>query len=164
LNFIKAFNFVFNLKFYKMKKVIFMLTLVFWTLLAQGQSSEVYSTKKGAINGYDVVAYFIESKPVIGVTQFSTTWKEATWYFVSKENLAIFMTDPEKYAPQFGGYCAYGTSQGHKAPTDPEAWTIVDGKLYLNYSKDVKVKWNKNQKELIDQANAKWPKIKDALE
>ncbi|MBW4360633.1 YHS domain-containing (seleno)protein [Flavobacterium taihuense] len=147
-----------------MKKVIFLLTFVFWTVLTQGQSSEVYSTKKGAVNGYDVMAYFTESKPLIGTTQFSTIWKDATWYFVSKENLTAFITDPEKYAPQFGGYCAYGTSQGHKVPTDPEAWTIVDGKLYLNYNKDVKMKWNKNQKELIDQANAIWPKIKDALE
>ncbi|MFA6273873.1 MAG: YHS domain-containing (seleno)protein [Candidatus Paceibacterota bacterium] len=147
-----------------MKKTILLIAFVFTTLVVQGQSSEVFSNKKGAINGYDAVAYFTESKPVVGDTKFSTKWKEATWYFSSKENLAAFKANPEKYAPQFGGYCAYGTSQGHKAPTDPEAWTIVDGKLYLNYSKDVKKKWSKNQKELIEQANAEWPKIKDATE
>lgn len=147
-----------------MKKTILLIAFVFTTLGVQAQSSEVFSNKKGAINGYDAVAYFTESKAVGGDTKYSTKWKEATWYFSSKENLTAFKANPEKYAPQFGGYCAYGTSQGHKAPTDPEAWTIVDGKLYLNYNKDVKKKWSKNQKELIDQANAEWPKIKDATE
>ncbi|WP_291131633.1 YHS domain-containing (seleno)protein [Flavobacterium sp. UBA7682] len=147
-----------------MKKTILLIAFVFTTLVVQAQSSEVFSNKKGAINGYDAVAYFTESKAVVGDTKYSTKWKEATWYFSSKENLTAFKANPEKYAPQFGGYCAYGTSQGHKAPTDPEAWTIVDGKLYLNYNKDVKKKWSKNQKELIEQANAEWPKIKDATE
>ncbi len=141
-----------------------MLALVFSTFLSHAQSTEVFSNKKGAVNGYDVVAYFTESKPVVGDTKYSTKWKEATWYFASKQNLEAFKANPEKYAPQYGGYCAYGTSQGHKAPTDPEAWTIVDGKLYLNYNKEVKKKWNKNQKELIEQANSEWPKIKDVNE
>lgn len=147
-----------------MKKTILLLAFVFTTLVVQGQNSEVFSTKKGAINGYDAVAYFTQSKPVVGDTKFSTKWKGATWYFATKENQAAFKANPEKYAPQFGGYCAYGTSQGHKAPTDPDAWTIVDGKLFLNYSNDVKKKWSKNQKELIEKAYVEWPKIKDSAE
>lgn len=147
-----------------MKKTILLLTFVFTALIVHGQNSEVFTNKKGAINGYDAVSYFTEMKPVVGNTKYAAKWKDATWYFATKENLEAFKANPDKYAPQFGGYCAYGTSQGYKAPTDPEAWTIVDEKLYLNYNKEVKKKWNKNQKELIAQANAEWPKIKDAAE
>ena len=71
------------------------------------------------------------------------------------------MKNPEKYAPQYGGYCAYGMSEGHKAPTDPNAWTIVDEKLYLNYSLEVKENWKKDQQQRIVKANKNWPQIKN---
>jgi len=70
--------------------------------------------------------------------------------------------EKNKYAPQYGGYCAYGMSEGHKAPTDPDAWTIVDGKLYLNYSKDIRTKWREGEKERIDKADKNWPQLKDS--
>jgi hypothetical protein len=76
-------------------------------------------------------------------------------------NLDAFKLTPEKYAPQFGGYCAYGVSDDHKSPTDPDAWTIVDGKLYLNYNADVKTLWTKDQAGLIQKANELWPTIKN---
>jgi len=122
--------------------------------------SEVFETKGGAINGYDAVAYFKENKPVKGNSQYQHTWKDAVWYFSSNDNLSAFKADPEKYAPQYGGYCAYGTADGHKATTEPDAWTIVNDKLYLNYNKDVKTEWLKDQDNFIKQADANWPKVK----
>ena len=147
-----------------MKKLILTLTITFISVVSYAQNAEIFSNKKGAINGYDVVAYFKESKPMKGDTQFNYQWKDANWYFSSKENLETFKANPEKHIPQYGGYCAYGTSDGHKAPTEPDAWTIVDGKLYLNYNKDVKVMWNKNQSELIKKADKNWLELKSKKE
>jgi YHS domain-containing protein len=124
------------------------------------QSSEVYSTAKGAIRGYDPVAYFTVGKPVMGKKDFVYSWKGADWYFSSSENRASFQASPEKYAPQYGGYCAYGTAKGYKAPIDPAAWTIVDNKLYLNYNKEVQDTWNKDQPGYITTADKNWPEVK----
>ena len=124
------------------------------------QSSEVYTTAKGAIQGYDPVAYFQEGKPVMGKKDLVYTWKGADWYFASPENRATFQAHPEKYAPQYGGYCAYGTAKGYKAPIDPAAWTIIDHKLYLNYNQEVQKLWNKNQPEYIRTADQNWPEVK----
>ncbi len=126
-----------------------------------GQKSEVFKSSDQAIRGYDPVAYFTAGKPVKGDQRFTLHWKDANWYFSSKEDLNLFTKDPEKYAPQYGGYCAYGMSEAKKAPTDPNAWTIVDGKLYLNYSLEVKESWKKNQKQRIGQADKNWPRIKN---
>jgi len=130
-------------------------------LASCGQNTEVFSESSRAIKGYDPVAYFREGKPVKGDEALTYYWKEANWYFSTRENLDSFSRDPMKYAPQYGGYCAYGCSEGHKAPTDPAAWTIVDGKLYLNYNLEVKQKWLRNQEERIEQANKNWPVLKD---
>lgn len=127
---------------------------------AFAQQPEVFSTKDGAIGGYDPVAFFKESKPVPGMSRFTHSWNGATWNFSSKENLELFKASPEKYAPQFGGFCAYGTAQGHKSPTQPETWTILDGKLYFNYNMAVKKKWNEKQQELIEKANKNWPMLR----
>lgn len=121
---------------------------------------EIYSKSNEAIQGYDPVAYFKEAKPVKGKKELAYQWKEGIWLFSSKENLNVFKANPEKYTPQFGGYCAYGMSEGHKAPTDPEAWSIVDGKLYLNYNKDVQKLWKKDQQACIKKANDNWPSVK----
>ena len=75
--------------------------------------------------------------------------------------MVLYKASPEKYAPQYGGYCAYGLADGHKAPTDPTAWTISDGKLYLNYNKDVQTSWLKDKNNYIIVANKKWPGLKD---
>ena len=83
------------------------------------------------------LAYFQQKQPVKGSPQFSFKWMEVTWLFSSAANRDQFATDPQRYAPQYGGYCSYAVSQGHTAPIDPEAWRIVDGKLYINYSKGV---------------------------
>lgn len=125
------------------------------------QKAEVFSESSAAIRGYDPVAYFTQSKPVKGDAALVYQWKGANWYFSSKKNLDDFKKDPVKYAPQYGGYCAFGCSNGYKAPIDPNAWTIVNGKLYLNYSLGVKEEWNKNRDERIQKADKNWPNIKD---
>jgi YHS domain-containing protein len=116
-----------------------------------------------AIDGYDPVAYFKEGKPVEGDSEYSYDWMGATWYFASAENRDLFVTDPEKYAPQYGGYCAYAVSQGGTADIDPDAWKIEDGKLYLNLNKKVQAIWLKDVPGYIAKANANWPSIRDKL-
>ena len=114
-----------------------------------------------AIKGYDPVAYFTDSKPVEGDSDYTFKWMDATWRFASAEHRDMFAKDPEKYAPQFGGYCAWAVSQGDTAGIDPDAWKIVDGKLYLNYSKDIQEKWLKDIPGNIKKAEENWPKLKD---
>jgi YHS domain-containing protein len=143
-----------------MKKSIAIVSLLISSTLF-AQKAEVFQFSNQAIRGYDPVAYFLDGKAVKGDKNFKFHWKDADWYFSSKQNLNLFTKNPEQYAPQYGGYCAYGMSEGHKAPTDPDAWTIVDGKLYLNYSQDVRTDWRKSEKERIDKANKNWPQLKD---
>ena len=131
------------------------------TISLMAQKSEVFNKSAIAVNGYDVVAYFTEHKPVKGAKEFTYYWKEANWQFSNRQNLDSFKASPEKYTPQFGGYCAYGISEGHKAPTDPEAWAIVDGRLYLNYNKDVQVMWKKEQSSRIQKSNQNWAELKN---
>jgi len=130
------------------------------TLGTASAKSLYYSSLFGtAVEGYDVVAYFTDGKPVEGTDDFSVDWKGATWQFSSEENKALFESDPEKYAPQFGGYCAWAVSQGYTASTVPEAWSIVDGKLYLNYSKGVQNTWEQDIPGNIKLADTNWPNI-----
>ena len=112
-----------------------------------------------AVDGYDPVTYFIEGHPVEGRAGLEYKWNGATWRFSSAANLAKFKADPTAYAPRFGGYCAWAVSQGYTAPSDPKAWRIVDGKLYLNYSKDVQRRWAKDTKGNIAKGDANWPKV-----
>jgi YHS domain-containing protein len=112
-----------------------------------------------AIKGYDPVAYFTESKPVKGDAEFSYDWNGAEWRFASAANRDLFKAKPDKYAPQFGGYCAWAVSRGYTAGIDPDAWTVVDGKLYLNYSAKVQTQWAENIPDNIAKAEENWPKI-----
>jgi YHS domain-containing protein len=123
-------------------------------------AQEIFAPAGKAINGYDPVAFFKLSKPVMGADSLSYQWKGATWLFSDKEDMKTFIASPEKYAPQYGGYCAYGTADGHKAPTQTDTWTIVDDKLYFNYNSKVKEMWTKDQKNLIIKADKNWPLIK----
>jgi YHS domain-containing protein len=116
-----------------------------------------------AIDGYDPVAYFAEGKPVEGSSDFEYEWMGATWRFASAADRDQFAADPEKYAPQYGGYCAYAVSQGATADIDPDAWHIEDGKLYLNLNKKVQSIWLKDIPGYITKANANWPKVKADL-
>ncbi len=112
-----------------------------------------------AVGGYDPVAYFTEGKPVKGSESLTLQHDGATWRFASAENRAAFQADPAKYAPQYGGYCAYAVSQGHTAKAEPDAWTIHDGKLYLNYDKGVQAKWGTDIPGYIAKADANWPGV-----
>jgi len=127
-------------------------------VFAAGKADPINKDGSGiAIKGYDPVAYFTESKPVKGSAAFTHQWMNSTWWFASAEDRDHFAKDPEKYAPQYGGYCAYGVSQNHTVSIDPEAWTIVDGKLYLNYSQGVKSTWSKQIPKYLEDANHNWP-------
>lgn len=114
-----------------------------------------------AIRGADTVAYFTEGKYVPGTDSHTTTWSGATWKFSSQENLDLFVADPQRYAPQYGGYCAYGVAQDALVKIEPENFSIVDGKLYLNYSDGVQSKWEKNIGGFISSANEKFQRLLD---
>ena len=112
-----------------------------------------------AIDGWDPVAYFTDGKPVEGSKEFVHEWNGATWRFASAAHRDLFAQAPEKYAPQYGGYCAWAVSQGYTADIDPEAWKIQDGRLYLNYSLDVQKKWAADIPGNVAKGDANWPKL-----
>ena len=119
-------------------------------------------TAKGAglaVHGYDVVAYFAKGEPTVGTAKYSTVYKDATYRFSSEANLDAFEDAPEKYLPQYGGYCAYGVAVGAKFDGDPHLWRIVDGRLYLNLNEDVQRTWEKDIPAYIKQADRNWTRI-----
>ena len=120
---------------------------------------KIYAEGGIAIDGSDAVAYFIEGKPVPGISDHTFDWSGATWHFASAENRDLFAANPDTYAPQYGGYCAWAVARGYLAPTIPEAWKIVDGKLYLNATKRIQRRWERDIPGFIAQANANWPAI-----
>ena len=126
---------------------------------AFAQTAQIYGDDGIAVDGTDVVAYFTQGAPVSGSADFSHDWNGKTWHFSSAANRDAFAAQPAKYAPQYGGYCAYAVSEGYTASTTPEAWKIVDGKLYLNYSRRVQRRWAKDIPARISSANANWPKV-----
>ena len=112
-----------------------------------------------AVGGYDAVAYFKAGRGVKGSRKFSLKYKGANWLFSSAGNLAAFKASPSRYAPAYGGYCAWAASQGYTAKGDPKHWSIVGGKLYLNYSAGIKKKWLKDTSGHIAKSNANWPGV-----
>lgn len=122
-------------------------------------SNPVYANSNGAIGGYDPVAYFDEQRPVKGSAELTTEWNGATWYFSTADRLSRFRAAPERYAPQFGGYCAYAVSQGYTAKTDPDAFAIVDNKLYLNFDVGTQQQWHAEKHQLIPAGHANWPNV-----
>ena len=131
------------------------------TLARPGLAVDPVFTDGGkAIRGYDPVAYFTEGKPVKGKPLFTHDYDGATWQFASEANRDAFAADPARYAPQYGGYCAWAVSQGYTASIDPDAWKIVDGKLYLNYSRSVQRRWERDIPGHIAKADSNWPSVK----
>ena len=112
-----------------------------------------------ALKGYDPVAYFTEDKPVKGIAEFLYEWIGAKWYFSSAANRDLFIAAPEKYAPQYGGYCAYAVSKGHTADINPNVWKIVNGKLYLNNGYLAGKLWQRDIPGNIDKADKNWPRL-----
>jgi len=118
----------------------------------------VFTDENGiAIRGADPVAYFTEGQPVIGSSEFAYTWKGATWHFASAANRDRFAANPEQYAPQYGGYCAFAVANNYTASTIPEAWSIVDNKLYLNFDLRIRDRWERDIPGNIARGNANWP-------
>lgn len=110
-----------------------------------------------AVGGYDTVAYFTKGVETKGDASIKTTYMDVEWRFSSQENLDMFVDDPQKYAPQYGGYCAFAASKGYLAKGDPEAWTVHKGKLYLNFNKDVRSLWQQDIPGNVEKADAKFP-------
>ena len=114
---------------------------------------------KLAVSGYDTVAYFTEQKPVKGESRFTFAWAGAEWRFSSAENRDKFVAVPERYAPQYGGYCAWAVANGYTAKGDPLNWKIVGGKLYLNYNAETQSKWVKDVPGFIRKGDGNWPTV-----
>ena len=141
------------------RNTLFYIIVIFFTipLAANSIAGNIAMDKeKVAIYGYDPTAYFTQHKPVKGVKDFSLDWNGAKWYFTSQNALELFKANPKKYAPQYGGFCANGLSDGHKIEANPENWRIIDGKLYLYFSDYGRQQWSGGIKQLIENANETW--------
>ncbi len=122
--------------------------------------TEYYHKDGVALDGYDVVSYFDGGLVMKGKSSFACVWSNVLWLFSSEDHLEKFSNQPERYAPQFGGFCAFGAANGYKASTKPEAFSIIDGKLYLNFAKYVRRRWQEKQTTHIQAANDSWEKTK----
>jgi hypothetical protein len=117
-----------------------------------------------AIGGYDVVSYFLDAEPRMGGQEFSYDWRGATWLFTSAAHRELFRQDPSRYAPAYGGWCAYGVAAGYAAESDPvNAWTIHEDKLYLNWDAEIAEGWRRERSSLLPQSEENWPEVKRAL-
>ena len=130
------------------------------TLMPGDARASVFTENGVAVKGHDPVAYFTVGRPTRGSADFSATHEGATYHFASAANRDAFAADPARYAPQYGGYCAWAVAQGYKAPIIPEAWAVVDGKLYLNASRGVQRRWRSDVPGFIAAADRTWPTIK----
>ncbi|MCY3879921.1 MAG: YHS domain protein [Rhodobacteraceae bacterium] len=126
---------------------------------AMAAKDPVFTRWGNAIRGYDPVAYFTESRPVKGSGEFEAEWNGSTWRFASAANRDLFLTAPEAYAPQYGGYCAWAVANGYTASTAPEAWSIYDGKLYLNFSLGVRDQWSQDIPGNVARGDTNWPAV-----
>ncbi|MGR3809252.1 YHS domain-containing (seleno)protein [Jiulongibacter sp. NS-SX5] len=143
-----------------MKKLAFLLIVLGLTFNGFGQKSKIFKTKNGALDGYDPVAYFTSKKATKGGETFTSSYNGVTWKFTSNEHKSLFEANPEQYLPQYGGWCAFGWSKGYAAKVDPEEWTILNGKLYLNYNEGVHKKWLKDKENMIRKADVKYAEAK----
>lgn len=114
-----------------------------------------------ALGGYDAVSYFSQDGPIKGKKSYRYEYNGALWYFSTNNNKTTFIAAPERYAPQYGGHCAWAVSQNYTASGDPKVWKIVDGRLYLNYNEDVAKDWLQDIPGFIRKANANWPAVLD---
>jgi len=123
---------------------------------------DVNATVTGlALRGYDPVSYFTDGRPILGDYTIRASYEGAIYRFTSEEHKALFVKEPTKYLPQYGGFCAFGTAKGVKVDGDPKVWKIVDNKLYLNLAPPVAALWNQDNAGYIKAANEKWPELRD---
>jgi len=139
-----------------MRTLALLLMLATLSACTSISSKPTFQTEFGALRGYDPVAYFTEERPVKGSSDITSVHNGATWHFSSKANKDLFDGSPEKYLPEYGGYCAYGMANGFVVSSDPEAFTLVDGKLYMNYSLGVRKTWLKDVPGNIESADKNW--------
>jgi YHS domain-containing protein len=130
------------------------------TLLAGSAAYAGQTTPRLAIKDYDPVSYFTPGKPMPGSADISYEWDGARWQFANTAHRELFQSNPDAYAPQYGGYCALGMTTGNRGEVNPEVWAIVDGKLYLNYEKSGQDEWRENQAANIARADQNWAKLK----
>lgn len=128
-------------------------------IVANACAGEFFEKDGAALRGYDPVAYFVDRRPVKGSAEHKADYKGSTFHFASKANRDAFIADPTRYAPQYGGYCAFGLAGGYKAATDPAAFTVVDGKLYLNYNAAVQKQWSADIPGFVVKADKNWPVV-----
>lgn len=140
-----------------------LLWLLALTVPALALAEPFYQQDGLAIAGYDPVAYFTEAEAVPGSPEHELNWAGTTWRFVNAEHRRRFADDPERFAPLYGGYCAYAAGKGYIAEIDPRAWTVHQDRLYLNYSTDVRRQWLADQETLNDQADHNWPDLREQL-
>jgi YHS domain-containing protein len=133
--------------------------LAYLSSLQMFASDPVSQTRNGAIDGYDPVAYFEAGEPIRGDSRHQYEWNGATWSFATEAHRAAFAADPERYAPQFGGYCAYAVGNGYTAKPDPEAWHIEEGRLYLNFDESTQKSWLADRANLIASGQRNWPRV-----
>ena len=128
---------------------------------AYAAQPEIYTpfASKVAVSGYDPVAYFTAGKPTKGDEKIVATYKGVVYRFATVANRDAFLASPTKYAPQYGGYCAWAVGHGYTAKSDPTAWKIVNGKLYLNYNADIQKKWVADEAAQIASADKNWPTV-----
>jgi hypothetical protein len=144
--------------------VMFVALGVGGALTVRGHSARSVNNANGvAVQGYDMVAYFSQNAAVKGSASFTHEWNGVRWQFANAQNRDAFAGEPGKYAPAFGGYCAYGISRGYAVDIDPDAFSIVEGTLYLNYSRSVQRTWNEDRAGHIEKARQRWPEISIAL-
>lgn len=138
-------------------RALAMTTLMAW---ASGVfAGEFFEHDGVAIRGYDPVAYFTQGAAVKGLPALAADYKGSTFHFSSPANRDAFKADAARYAPQYGGFCAFGTAGGYKAAIEPAAFTVVDGKLYLNYNRDVQRQWSRDIAGYVKSADRKWPEV-----
>ncbi|MEM0939635.1 MAG: YHS domain-containing (seleno)protein [Bacteroidota bacterium] len=124
------------------------------------ENSEIFHNDGVAIQGYDVVAYHEEEKAIKGERNLAYLWKGLEWRFYKTKYLELFKANPPKYIPKYGGYCAFGASQGYKARSKPQSFHIQEGKLYLNFANYVQKRWLESKGEKIKTADGLWKQIK----
>ena len=141
--------------------VVIVALLGVWSLAADGQNQPALNLASNgvAVKGYDVVAYATDGAATKGRAEFEYRWQGGIWRFANAANRDRFAADPARFAPQFGGYCSWAVSRGYTADIDPDAWKIVDGKLYLNYSRRVQRMWEQDVPGNIAKGAANWPGV-----
>ena len=147
----------------KVRHIVLTMAVLLFSSIVPAFAGEYFEREGVAIGGYDPVAYFVEMKPVKGLPEFQAEYQGSTFHFSTVANRDSFIASPDKFAPQYGGFCAFGTAKGYKAVIDPGAFTVVGDKLYLNYSETVRSRWKLDIPGYIRMAEANWADVRKLM-